>query len=109
MKFQTKVVNHQGKQYHFVTRANAKPISDEEVKLYFDTNQYKDVAEGSVGVSAEKPKLVIPDTLKKIFLSDLRIGLTFCCKKYGASEQEILDEARRLAPEINLDLLIKRE
>lgn len=115
MKFNTRIVANEGKEYVFVAKGNQK-ITDNDIKAFFNGNSNKDCEKDGrkeeraevAAHAADKPKFSIRDELKKIFLTDLKFGLEFCCRKYGATENEIIREARRLAPEINIELLMKR-
>lgn len=102
MKFKTKEVAHQGKQYCFVTKGNQK-VTDEEIAEYF----------ASLGGEPEaRPAAelwTVSENLRKMFLSDLRLGVKFCTRKYSATPEQIMAEARRIAPEINLDTIIKKD
>lgn len=103
MKFKTKEISHQGKQYCFVTKGNQK-ITEEEIAEYLATT--------TLEVPEMRPAAElwsIPEGLRKMFLSDLRLGIKFCTKKYCATSDQIMAEARRIAPEVNLDTIIKKD
>lgn len=99
MKFKTKEIIHKDKTYCFVTKGNQK-ITEEEIAEYFG---------GDTELKEPTPPWSVPDNLRKMFLSDLRLGVKFCVKKYQASPEAVMSEARRIAPEVNLDSIIKKD
>lgn len=73
----------------FVTKGKAKPFTEEEMDMFIE----------EVTSSVEKPKdFRIDESLHNIFMRDLRYGIGFCCNKYGATSDEIIAEAKRIAP-----------
>lgn len=73
----------------FVTRGKSKPFSKEEIDDFFELKSDR-----------EKRWAGIPDTKprKIMFLKDLKMGVDFCVGKYGATKEEIVAEAQRIAP-----------
>lgn len=78
----------------FVTRGNAKPFNMEEANEFLESR----------GISLNKNKeFRISDNQRLIFVKDIhQMGLKFCINKYGASEEQIVSEAKRIAPHINI-------
>lgn len=85
------------KTYVFVTRGRSKPFSDPEVAEYF--GEY--IAEDE----PQEDKWQIPNdhSRKAIFMKDLKFGIDFCAKKYAVNKNDIVREARRLAPHMRID------
>lgn len=80
-------IDKNGKKYVFVTRGRSKAFSDEEIEEFF-------------GASGDKTTHFIPDDRgrRRLFLKDLVNGATFCSRKYGVTTEEVIVEAKRLAP-----------
>jgi hypothetical protein len=81
-----KEVEHDNKQYVFVTRTDGKPISKEEIEEF---------------LNKDKPDQgFIPNTKQRrqMFQWDLKEGMAHCVKKYGKTKEEITVEAKRLWP-----------
>lgn len=97
----TKEVIHNGKIYVFVTRGRSKPFSNEEIELYLGTK----LEQLDTSLPKKEAWEGIPDVKqrKAMFVSDLRLGIDFCIKKYGASREEIIAEAQRIAPFVRVD------
>lgn len=98
-----------GKEYVFVTRGKSAPFSAEEINNYMK-EVAKDVTLPVEAVQVEPKqavarKLTIGDHLENIFLADLKTGLEFCKSKYGVDENEIVSEAARVFPSLNLKKL----
>jgi hypothetical protein len=90
----------------FVTRGKAKPFTEDEVQEFLDETEGFDY--GIAPVLDEKPQVkdfVVPDSLKTMFLKDLRQkSMKFCVGKYGATKEQICSEAQRLAPYMNHEM-----
>lgn len=82
--------------YHFISRGRSKEFTDEEVSAYMHDLHPK----------AEKKEFRVEGTLRKIFAQDLRFGLKHCCQKYGATKEQLLEEAKRLFPQMNIDRIV---
>lgn len=87
-------VTHDNKTYVFVTRGRSKKFSSNEIAEYFQ--------EGTI----VKPLDVwhIPDNRQRcvMFMRDLQVGLQFCSEKYNVSQDDIIREAKRIAPHMNM-------
>jgi len=83
-------VNINGKTYVFVSRGI--PISKEEISEFFNSNSNVEV------------KQFIPDNRdrKRIFLKDLKNGAKWCASKYGVTQSDVIEEAKRLAPHLKV-------
>lgn len=104
----TTKIDFDGQTYLFVTRGNE--FSDDEIMKYFKNKQHERAPTNHIrGVmqEPERPKFSVPDTLKQIFQTDLRFGLEFCAAKYGASKEDIIEEAKRLAPGTDIKVFDK--
>jgi len=121
MKFNTQERTVDGVKFVFVTRRRANLFSEEEIQEYLKnrlspetwpidvdadsvedirkTPEVPEVPEVTPEATPEVP-FRIRNELKSMFMKDLRCGVKFCCDKYGATEDEITDEAKRLAPHI---------
>jgi hypothetical protein len=77
----------------FVTRGRSKSFDQNEIDEFFSNT-------AEVEATEAKPSFKIPDTKqrKAMFLSDLRLGIKHCVSKYGATQEEIIAEANRIAP-----------
>lgn len=42
------------------------------------------------------------ESLKRVFLMDLQMGLDFCANKYNTSKENIIEEAARIAPHFKI-------
>ena len=86
-----KEILRDNKTYVFVTRGRAKEISDEEIEEFF-------------GESSEGSSQFIPNERGRVtlFLKDLRMGLEFCSSKYGVTVENVISEAHRIAPHLNV-------
>jgi len=97
MKFNTQERTIDGVKFVFVTRRRANKFSELEIQEYLVE---------ATGKSPEVPEVApevfgIKDEQRSMFMKDLRFGLKFCCDKYGVTEDEIVDEAKRIAPHMN--------
>ena len=91
----TVVMSIDGKELHFVTRGRSKPITMDEVDDYCKENDIwlaKDIA----GVEDWAPVCS-----NKVFLGDLRQGLSHCSAKYGVSEKTIQAYIKKTMPHTN--------
>lgn len=85
-------INKDGRTYVFVSRG--APVSDIEIDEYFG---YSEGLEERVGP-------FIPDDRNRVrlFLKDIRNGLDFCSQKYGVTHDDVIAEAKRLAPHLKV-------
>lgn len=89
MNYHINEVSRNGKQFVFVVRGRSKPFTDEEIEEFFKAQK-----------GEEKRWAGIPeDRQRKImFMKDIKMGLDYCVGKYGATKEEIMAEAQRIAP-----------
>lgn len=123
-----KTVEHKAKDgriFVFVTRGKSAPFSSEEIAHFLSDTQVapekskaqvvaeelsaKLLANGQYEGVTPRPLFAVPKEREKLFLADLRCGIEFCTKKYGASEKDILNEARRVFPSLNLEKLWEKK
>jgi len=84
----------------FVTKGESEKFSEDEIREYFDTRpDVKPFSDAEVPeVIPEVEPFKIRDKLRNMFMKDLRFGIKFCCDKYGTTTDNILSEAKRIAP-----------
>lgn len=102
-KYNITTVTIKGETHHFVTRGRSKPFSVEEIE------EYKGVKLERLAdpIQREQPKQFrVEGHLRRIFAQDLKLGLAFCAQKYGASQDAVLEEAKRLFPTQNIDRIV---
>lgn len=85
--------DYNGRTYVFVSRT--KEVSQDLIDDYLRRLRPKHQESG----------FRVPASRSGIFHQDLKLGLEFCTKKYGASVEEIKCEAIRLFPSISLEKL----
>lgn len=118
MKYNELKINWGGQAFVFITRGKA--FTKEEAFTYLKGRKGIDVGEE---IRAEAPKVLdieVPDVIledipevdawklpddkhrRLMFLHDLRVGKKFCVAKYGVTWAEIIAEAHRVAPHLNV-------
>ena len=119
----TEYVNGHGVKYVFVTRGKSAPFTKEEILSYVAKEEAavhkapsvsQQLIDDLIGVEEEKPSIVswpfvVPKVRENIFLADLKLGLKFCVKKYGALEADVISEAKRVFPSLNLEKLWEKK
>lgn len=131
----TQYVHEDGTKYVFVTRGKSEPVTNEEIVEYIKREQPqktttlresvtltpKELIELArvrghpyiLGVDEAKVTTVVPFTIpeerEKIFLADLKRGIPFCERKYGAKEPALVAEAKRIYPSLNLQKLWEKK
>lgn len=122
-KYKELPFNWGGQQYIFITRGKAKEFTPEEALDYLQSKQGENIGKQMVAANthlvispvfkerklteSEKAEIYeggqstwqIPDDKMRrhMFRKDLSMGISFCVKKYGQSEEVIKKEAQRLA------------
>ena len=104
VKYNTKEVTHNGQRVVFVTRGRAKPFTTEEAEEFLGTKLER--LEENIDRIAEVQKLGwtgVPDDRQRkvMFLKDMKFGIEYCINKYGATKEELIAEAQRIAPHFN--------
>ena len=95
-KYKVKTVTEDSNTYHFIARGKSKDFTDEEVAAYMSELHPKEV----------QKQFRVEGELRKIFSQDLRFGLKHCCLKYGVSREQLMAEARRLFPQMNIEKIV---
>ena len=80
--------------YVFVTRGRSKKFSEREIASYFE----EEIQENST------EEWQIPNNRQRqiMFMRDLKKGLDWCATKYVRPAEDIVREARRLAPHVRI-------
>jgi hypothetical protein len=90
-----------GTQVHFVTRGRAKTPMMDEIVEYLNENGIV-LIDLEAEAKAEEAALVNwAPANNKLFLKELREGLTWCSSKYGVSEHVIESYIKAKMPHIN--------
>ena len=95
-------INWAGKTYVFISRN--EEFTYEDVINYLQQEVIIDeIVEVEIPESTESTEVTtwnIPDDKQRLnmFRNDLRMGVEFCAKKYGVSEEQIMTESERVFP-----------
>ena len=89
----------------FITRGKSYKFSETEITEWMERKMPKFIAT-SPDTDIVKPisteLFKVSDTSRAMFIKDLRqMGVSFCAKKYGCTNDEVTSEITRLAPFIN--------
>jgi hypothetical protein len=106
-----------GTSFVFVTRGKSEPFTNQEIQDFLARNRItrpiEAVDERLKQLMDDKPTVIEEPTntwrlsngLGKVFLADLKCGLEFCKSKYAVTDADIISEANRLFPSLNLEKL----
>jgi len=84
-------IERDGKTYVFITRGRSSPFSDDEIEKYLSKENSDNCQ-------------FVPDTRERkiMFIKDLSMGLEFCAQKYNVTIEDVVAEANRVAPHMNV-------
>jgi len=90
----------------FITRGKSYKFSETEIAEWMERKMPKFIATSSdddvVKSIINTGVFKVNDASRAMFIKDLRqMGVSFCAKKYGCTNDEVTSEITRLAPFIN--------
>lgn len=109
----SRIVKVDGRDVHLLHMSDGSPVSEKDLQDYSLSLTVKSNRAIEAGkkmeeqrkrqrLSEPKQSFTVPKHLYKEFVFDLYSGVDFCARKYGASANDILSEAKRIAPHIVL-------
>jgi len=120
IKVLNRVVNIDGKEIHVLTRNDGRKVTEKQLQDYVSSINVNKLANKQLEanrIAAEQKKRFdefyknkdadwkVPSHLYKEFVFDLNSGLSFCARKYKVPQKQILIEAKRIAPHMNVATL----